>query len=215
MENRSQLPALLRELYPRGLGELLMMGHKGNLAMLGNLVMEKGSLVLKNRELLADVPVERVAPCFDIGIVGAVCDQRGNDWESLTYLGPDHCKIPVNLSSTRHRLLRSIVNVSGEDLISFQGSVYRGFRLLLDAHLLPVILPVPIETDQGCTGLAVADFRYATVPFETLLEVNDLVRASVERYVCLKVEDTEVTEEEFGALFSDYFKQPGSAASQD
>ena len=150
-----------------------------------------------------------------IGIVGAVCDQRGNDWESLTYLGADHCKIPVNLSSTRLRLLRSIVNVSGEDLITFQGSVYRGFRLLLDAHLLPVILPVPIETQQGCVGLAVADFRYATVPFETLLEVNDLVRASVERYVCLKVEDTEVTEEEFGALFSDYFKQSGSAASQD
>ena len=214
MENKSQIASLLRELYPRGLGELLMMGHKGNVALLGNLVMEKGGLVLKNRELLDDVPLERVAPCFDIGIVGAVCDQRGNDWESLTYLGPDHCKIPVNLSSTRARLLRSIVNVSGEDLITFQGSVYRGFRLLLDAHLLPVILPVPIETDQGCTGLAVADFRYATVPFDTLLAVNDVVRGSVERYVCLKVEDTEVSEEEFGALFSGFFKHGSDSAPQ-
>ena len=74
MENKSQIASLLRELYPRGLGELLMMGHKGNVALLGNLVMEKGGLVLKNRELLDEVPLERVAPCFDISIVGAVCD---------------------------------------------------------------------------------------------------------------------------------------------
>lgn len=207
MENRQRLSKLMHDLFGRGLGELLIMHHNGQQVMLGNLVMEKGDLVFKDRELLADVAPARVAPCSDIGVVGAICDLSDNEWDSLTYLGPDHCHIRVNLSATRHKLLRSIVNLAGEDLITYRGSVYRGFKVLLDAHLLPVILPVPLETRMGVTGLAVADFRYATVPLETVLKVNDWVRTSVERHVSLTVEDFEITEEEFGSLFGDYLKE--------
>ncbi len=68
-------------------------------------------------------------------------------------------------------------------------------------------LPLVIETRAGELALAVTDFRYASVPLEAVLAVNDAVRASVERQVCLTVEDFEVSAEEFGSLFSGYLKQ--------
>jgi hypothetical protein len=188
-------------MFARGLGELPMMRHKDNRVMLGNLVMDKGELVFKDRGFLTGVAPARVAPCWDIGIVGAVCDIRGNEWDSLTLLGPDHCHIPVNLSTTRHGLLRSIVNATGENLILYKGSVYRGFKLMLDSHLLPVVLPLTIETREGMTGLAVCDFRFASAPFDMVLKVNDLVRTSVERHLSLTVEDFEVSDDEFAKLF--------------
>jgi hypothetical protein len=196
--------ALFTAMFARGLGELPMMRHKDDRVMLGNLVMDKGELVFKDRGILSGVAPARVAPCWDIGIVGAVCDLRGNEWDSLTLLGADHCRIPVNLSSTRHGLLRSITNATGENLIVYRGSVYRGFKLMLDAHLLPVVLPLCIETSEGVTGLAVCDFRFASAPFDMVLKVNDLVRTSVERHLSLTVEDFEVSEDEFAKLFPAY-----------
>lgn len=207
MENHEVLVGLCQDLFARGLGELLMMRARGPQVMLGNLVMDKGALTFKDRGLLHDVEPARVAPCWDIGITGAICNLHKRDWDSLTYLGPDLCHIPVSLSSTRHRLLRSVVNVAGEDMITFEGSAYRGFKMLLDAHLLPIVLPLVIETRSGAKGLAVTDFRYASVPLETVLAVNDAVRVSVERQVCLTVEDFEVSAEEFGSLFSGYLKE--------
>ncbi len=206
MDNHEQLVGVCRDLFARGLGELLMLRQKGSLVMLGNLVMDKGALTFKDRGLLGGIEPAQVATCWDIGITGAICDLRGKDWDSLSYLGPDLCHIPVSLSTTRHRLLRSVVNVAGEDMITFHGSAYRGFKMLLDAHLLPVVLPMVIETREGGRGLAVSDFRYASVPLETVLAVNDVVRSSVERQVCLTVEDFEVSDEEFGSLFSGYLK---------
>lgn len=207
MDNHEVLVDLCRDLFARGLGELLMLRQRGAQVMLGNLVMEKGALTFKDRRLLREVEPDRVATCWDIGITGAVCDLRDKDWDSLSYLGPDLCHIPVNLSTTRHRLLRSVVNVAGEDMLTFHGSAYRGFKMLLDAHLLPIVLPLVIETRDGGRGLAVTDFRYASVPLEMALAVNDAVRVSVERQVCLTVEDFEVSAEEFGSLFSGYLKE--------
>lgn len=207
MDNKGSLAKLMHHMFQRGLGDLILMRSTGQNVMLGNLVMEKGELLLKDRGLLVNTAYTSVASCWEIGIIGAVCDLRGNDWESLTYLGPDHCHIPVDLSATRHKLLCSIVNVAGEDLITYQGSVYRGFKVLLDANLLPIVLPVPIKTRLGVVGLAVSDFRYATVPLETLLRVNDAVRTSVERHTSLTVEDFDVSEEEFGSLFGGYLKE--------
>ena len=92
-------------------------------------------------------------------------------------------------------------------MIIFQYSHYRGFVMLLDGHLFPIVLPLVIETLDGGRGLAVNDFRYASVPLETVLAVNDAVRAAVERQVCLTVEDFEVSDEEFGSLFGGYLKE--------
>ena len=207
MDKHEVLLDLCRDFFARGLGELLMLRQRGAQVMLGNLVMDKGALTFKDRGLLRDVEPDRLATCWDIGITGAICDLRDEDWDSLSYLGPDLCHIPVNLSTTRHRLLRSVVNVAGEDMLTYHGSAYRGFKMLLDAHLLPIVLPLVIETRDGGRGLAVTDFRYASVPLEMVLAVNDAVRASVEHQVCLTVEDFEVSAEEFGSLFSGYLKE--------
>lgn len=207
METKNAPMALFQELFARGLGELMMLRQKSERVMLGNLVMDKGALVFKDRGLLGDMPPARVAPCWDIGIVGAVCDLRGNDWDSLTYLGPDHCHIPVDLSSTRHGLLRSVVNAAGEDLIMFKGSVYRGFKMLLDAHLLPVVLPIPIRTKYDVPALAITDFRYASAPIEVLAQLNDIVVKSIDRQLSLSVEDFDVSDDEFDTLFGSFLKK--------
>ena len=207
MMNKSPPKNLYRNLFLRGLGELLVMRSKDDALLLGNLVMEKGKLVFKDRGVLKDILPARVAPCWDIGIIGVVCDLRGNDWNSLTFLGADHCHILVDLSSTRRDLLRGIADRNDESAIVFKGSVYRGFQLLLDANLLPLVVPLPIDTDEGVTGLAVTDFRFASVPIDIVSKVNDLVRSSVERHLTLTVEDHEIGEDEFEQLFSTYLKK--------
>ena len=211
MDIKSAPIKLFHDLFARGLGELLMLRQKSEQVMLGNLTMDKGNLVFKDRGLLTGMAPARVAPCWDIGIVGAICDVRGNDWDSLTYVGPDHCQIAVDLSSTRHGLLRSIVNAAGEDLLVFRGSIYRGFRMLLDAHLLPVVLPVPIMTKDNIPGLAITDFRFASAPIDVLLAANDMVRKSVDRQLSLSVEDFDVSAAEFDTLFGDYLKSKKAA----
>src|SRR5690606_15331382 len=125
-------------------------------------------------------------------------------WTSLSFLGPDLCTIPVDLSSTRHRVLGRIAATSGESVLSFYGSVYRGFKMMLDYNLLPVILPFALDTDRGVTGLAVSDFRFATVPIDVVLRVNDLVRAAVDRHLTLSVEEVDVDDQEFERLFGRY-----------
>jgi hypothetical protein len=207
VDAKASLAALLKILFERGLGELPMLRVVDDHALIGNLVMEKGALTFKDRGLLTGVTKAAVAPCWDIGILGAVCDLRGHDWDSLTYLGPDNCHIPVNLSNTRHRLLRTIVNAAGEDLITYKGSAYRGFKMLLDSHLLPVLIPRMIETREKVPGVAVTDFRYAAVPLNVVLKVNDMARSAIERHVSLTVEDFEMSEDEFSSLFAGYIKE--------
>jgi len=170
---------LFRDLFERGVGELLMIQQTVDRVLLGNLVMDKGALLLRDRGLMKGVSQASVAACWDIGVIGAVCDLKGNEWASLTFLGADHCKIPVDLSSTRNRLLKGITSTAGESVIVFKGSVYRGFQLLLDANLLPLVLPFPIETDEKVIGLAVCDFRFASVSIDIISTVNDLVRTSI------------------------------------
>jgi len=198
---------LFRDLFDRGLGEMHMLQVAGDRVLLGNLVMDKGALLLRDCGLMKGISPAAVAACWDIGVVGAICDSKGNEWASLTYLGADHCKIPVNLSSTRHRLLKGITSTAGESCIVFKGSVYRGFQLLLDANLLPLVLPFPIHTDENVVGLAVCDFRFASLPIDVVSKVNDLVRTSVENHLKLSIEEFEIDDQEFEKLFSGYLKE--------
>ena len=198
---------LFRDLFDRGLGELLVIQQTPDRVLLGNLVMDRGALTLRDRNLMKGVKPASVAACWDIGIIGAVCDLKGNEWASLSFLGADHCTIPVNLSTTRHRLLKGITSPVGESALVFKGSVYRGFQLLLEANLLPLVLPFPIETDESTPGLAVCDFRFASLPIEIISTVNDLVRSSVESHLKLSIEEFEMDDREFEKLFSNYLHQ--------
>jgi len=195
-------------MFERGLGELPILRHKDDTVMLGNLVMDKGTLVFRDRGIVDDVSVTNVAPCWDLGIVGAIADVKSNEWESLTFLGPDHCTIPVNLSKTRGNVLGRAIGTTGENLLSFYGSVYRGFKLMLDSNLLPLVLPFPIKTKkkekEKVTGLAVTDFRFATVPIDTLSKANELVRMAVDKHMTLSVEEVNIADEEFDKMFKQF-----------
>ncbi len=191
-------------LFERGFGELPLMREQQGRALLGNLVMDKGRLAFRDRGLLKGIDASNIATCFDMGIIGAIADISGNEWESLTYLGADRCKIPVDLSATRHRVLRGISAQAGENVLGFYGSVYRGFQLLLESNLLPVVLPLRIQTVDGLTGLAVADFRFATVPLPVVSRVYDLVRVSVERNLTFSVEEVDINDSDFEAMFGSF-----------
>lgn len=200
--NVQKLPLnLFRDLFDRGLADLLMVQQTADRVLLGNLVMDKGLLLFRDRGLMKGIKPEAVAACWDIGVIGAVCDVQSNDWSSLTYLGADRCKIPVDMSSTRQRLLKGITSAVGESAIMFKGSIYRGFKLLLDANLLPLVLPFPIDTDEKAVGLAVCDFRFASVPIGIISKVNELVRTSVEDQLKMSYEEVEMDEKEFRKLF--------------
>ena len=198
---------LFRDLFERGLGDLPMIQQTVDRVLLGHLVMDKGALLLRDRGLMKGVSAASVATCWDIGVIGAVCDLKGDESASLTFLGADHCKIPVDLSSTRHRLLKGITSPVGESLIVFKGNVYRGFQLLLDANLLPLVLPFPIETNEKVIGLAVCDFRFASVPIDIVSTVNDLVRTLVENHLKSSIEEFDIDHSEFEKLFGGHLPQ--------
>jgi len=204
MTDKKAFAELCQGLYDRGLGELPMLEQHADTALLGNLTMEKGRLMFKDNRTFRDIPATVVAPCWDIGIIGALCHLPGTEWEMLTFLGADHCIIPVDLSSTRYNLLGHVIGPQGEHLIAFKGSVYRAFQMMLDAHLLPVVLPMPLRTKLGVPGIAVSDLRFASISLEVAMQVNGLVRESVERHLTLTVEDLAVDAGEFDKLFGAY-----------
>ncbi len=197
---------LLLDLYRRGLGELLVMHHTDREVLLGNIVMEKGRLVLKDLGLMKQISPSSVGVCWDLGIIGAVCNLPKEEWESMSFLGVDHCKFPVDLSSTRKGLLASGVGQYDESVLHFKGSIYRGIKLALEAQLLPIVLLHPIKTDEGVPGLAVADLKFASIPISVLVKLNDLVRTSVDKKSGLELLDTDISDDEFQKLFGDYLE---------
>lgn len=198
---------LLEGLYSLGLGELLMLYVTHDKVLLGNLVIEKGKLAIKDRGHLKNVRPAQVAACLDAGIMGALCSLEGCEWQSLTFLGVEHCHVPTgDLSETRTGLLMVTKNQYGDSLMDFKGSVYRGFQLMIDNHFLPIVLCRSLETTQGVPGLAVCDLRLASIPLATVQKVNQAVRASVDRYLTLDVQDLDMGDEEFSQLFGAYLK---------
>ncbi len=200
------LKGLLLDLYRNGLGECLVMHHTDKEVLIGHLVMEKGKIVLKDLGLMTDISPQDVAVCWNIGIVGGICKQQGAEWESLSFLGADHCKFPVDLSSTRRNLLSAHASEFGDNLFGFNGSIYRGIRLALESNLLPVILVYPIKTNFNIPALAVADLRFASIPIGILQKLNDVVRKSVEKVLTMALTNVDMDDKEFQNLFQDYLK---------
>ena len=197
---------LLLDLYSRGLGELLVMHHTDKEVLLGNIVMDKGKLTLKDLGVMKQISPSSVGVCWDLGIIGAVCNLPGEEWESMSYLGVDHCKFKVDLSSTRQGLLASGVGEYDESILDFKGSIYRGIKLALEAYLLPIVLLYPIKTDENVSGLAVADLKFASIPIDIIVKLNDLVRTSVDKKMGLELLDLDMDDDEFQKLFGGYLE---------
>ena len=201
----ASLRELIASLFDRGLGELLVLSVSDQAVTLGQLARDKGKLVLKDRGYLkGKTTPQQVEPCWDIGVMGALCHQSGHDWESLTFVGTDYCVSNEDLTSSRMGMMKAARNQFDENLLDFCGSFYRGFQLMLDSHFLPVVLPHAVPLKDGKTGLAVSNLRVAGVPMEALYAVHDHLQKIIEPHLSLEAEDVFVDDDEFSSLFGKY-----------
>lgn len=194
----------IRMLYARGLGELYVLHTKKDKPIIGQLYFEKGKLTLRDQGLLEGMTLNQLKPCWDSGLLGMVCSAKGQEWESMTFYGLEHCDLPQDLSKTRHGALVAAQNQYGESLINFVGSIYRGYQLMMEHHFLPVVLLKEIKSREGHVGLAISDLRAVPMSIAMIRKLNDIVYKSVEKQLTMEVDDTVVDEKEFEQMFGDY-----------
>jgi hypothetical protein len=198
---------IIEELFRYGLGEHLVLHIQQDKSILGKIVYDKGKMLLKDHGLLSDFKPEFLKPCWEKGLIGMLCSPHNKEWESLSFYGLEKCALPVDLESTRHGFLTAAQNQYGEKLIDFVGSIYRGFRLMLDNHFLPVILLQRVSSKSGETGLAVTDLRTAPMPINLIQQIHGIVREEVDMRLTLNVvEDTSLGASDFEAIFKQYLK---------
>ena len=195
---------IIEYLVKQGLSEHLVLQIINDKACLGHVLYDKNRLYLKDTGILADINPVYLKPCWENGIVGMITPSNKRDWESLTYLGVEHCRIPVDLSATRHGVMGLVKNQYGDALVTFEGTIYRGFKLLLENHFLPVILLHQIKSKSGIDGLAVADLRIAPMPIKTVLLINDIVSKVVEKKLSIGVEEAVMDDMDFEKMFAGY-----------
>lgn len=195
---------ILRSLFERGLGEFLVLHLKQSTSILGRITYDKGNLVIRDSGYLVKTPAARLAPVWQSGILGMISSQQEREWKSLTFSGVNHCSLKAGVDEARHSVLGETFNDSGEDLLNFNGSIYRGYQLMLDNNYLPVIMLRTIESIDGYTGLAVCDLRAAPVSLHVIQSVNEAVRQSAERHRDIEVKNIELERSEFEMLFEEF-----------
>lgn len=197
---------VIQKMFEQDLGELLVLHRTDTRVYLGPLVYNKGKITVKDAGLLPNIKVSDVDPCFDNGFLGCVCHSEGLEWDSLSFHGMELCDLPVSLSSTCHSTLASAGNEYGENLSDFLGSVYRGFKLMLDNQFIPVLLLRNIHTKTGDSGMAVTDLRMMSMEISMIRNLNNVVRESVEKHLSSGVDDVEIQSDQFEELFGAYIK---------
>ena len=198
---------IIEFLVKQGLSEHLILHIVNNKVCLGHIMYDKNKLHLKDSGLLANVSPESVKPCWEIGVMGMITPtDKKKTWQSLTFLGLDYCKLPVDLSSTRQGVLKCAKNQYGETLDNFEGSIYRAFKLMLENHFLPVVLLHAIKSTTGIDGLAVTDLRMAPMDIKVIQQVNSIVTNAVEKRLSMGIEESEIDTSDFEKLFGNYLK---------
>ena len=195
---------LLEKLCNYGLSKYYILHRADNHIYFGNINFEKGHLAIEDTGMLSDFNPELFEPVWHGGLMGMVCQSNSKDWENLTFYGLEYCETKPDLSSTRGNSLIAAENVYGDTLIDFQGSIYRGFDLLLENSFLPVILLTPMKSTQGEIGLMVSDLRSAPMNIKILSKLNDMVTQSIQISKTMKVDDVDMSTEEFEKYFSTY-----------
>jgi hypothetical protein len=198
---------LLRLFTLRGLGEILILYHGEHKTFLGKLFCDNGKHIIRDEGYLSGINADSLLPCWNNGILGAVCNKADAPWDSLTFFGLEHCDLKVDLSKTRHLALAAAEDQYGDHLIDFMGNIYQGFQLMLDNHFLPVVLLSQIRIISGEIGLAVIDLRAAPLPISVIHTVNNVVRESIRKHLTSGVDDIQVDPEQFDTIFHDYLPQ--------
>lgn len=197
---------IIEYLVKQGLSEHLVLQIVNGKSCLGHILYDKNRLFLKDIGILADINPVYLKPCWENGIVGMITPSKKREWESLTFLGVENCRIPVDLSATRHGVMGLVKNHYGDSLVTFEGSIYRGFKLLLENNFLPVILLHQIKSKSSIDGLAVADLRIAPMPIKTVLLINDMVSQVVEKKLSIGVEEAVMDDLNFEKMFGSFLE---------
>ena len=195
---------IIEYLVKQGLSEHFVLHIVNGKPCLGHILYDKNKLHLKDTGVLAEVTPKILKPCWENGIVGMITPSKNRVWESLTFLGVENCKLPVDLSATRHGVMGSARNQHGDTLKTFEGSIYRGFKLLLENHFLPVVLLHQIKSKAAIDGLAVTDLRIAPMPIKSVLMINDMVSNVVDNKLSMGVEEGDLDAVDFEKMFGDY-----------
>ncbi len=195
---------LLEKLCCYGLSMYYVLHKSDDHVYFGNVSFDKGHLVVHDTGILADISPALFEPVWHGGLIGMICHSDKHNWDSLTFYGLEHCDTKPNLDSTRGNNLIAAENEYGDCLIDFQGSIYRGFDLLLENSFLPVVLMKPIKSKNNEIGLMVADLRTAPMKIKILLKLNDMVTQSIQMTKTMKVDDVDMSTEEFKKYFNTY-----------
>lgn len=198
---------LIKYLFKNGLGELFILHVFKGRPFFGKIVYEKDKLVIKDTNLLSDLNVGQLKPCLESSSLGIITSVGGQPWESLTFYGLEMCNLPMDLSKTRHDVLIAAENQYGDNLVSFVGSVYRAFQLMMENHFLPVVLLRTGRNKDGVEGLMIGDLRAAPMPISLVNTIYNEVSKSVEKHLTLDIDEhLEMDDVEFGEMFKDYLK---------
>jgi len=199
-----EFKSLLENLYNYGLCNYLILHKSNNHIYFGNLLFDKGNMSIHDTGLLKDLSPKLFAPVWNDGLIGMVSQTDKYKWDSLTFYGTEECDVPPNLGATRNTALASAENEYGDNLINFTGTIYRGFKLMLENSFLPVVLLKPIKSKSGEMGLVIADLRTAPLKIDLLITLNYMVVKSIEKFKVLNVDDVKMTDEEFAKHFGTY-----------
>jgi hypothetical protein len=119
---------LLESLCRYGLGSYLVLHKTNDHVYFGTVDYEKGHMVLHDSEMLKDLKPELFQPVWNEGLVGMICVSTKHEWESISYYGLEYCNVKPDLSQTRGNALIAAQNQYGDSIMSFRGSIYRGFK---------------------------------------------------------------------------------------
>ena len=207
-------PELMQSLFARGLGELLVLHVHGTDVLLGQVVLKKNRLMLSDARYLPGVRANDVAACWESGLLGMVSASDKFEWTSLTFHGLNQCRVKVDLSQTRGGRLAGARGPDGDELMDFVGSAYRGYRLMLDHHFLPVVLLQPLQAKDDEWGFSVVDLRMGSIDLAAVRIINDAVRRSIERHLEVDMVEENVLNDEFEELFSGFLPPPRPVPQQ-
>lgn len=197
---------LLESLSRHGLGDYYALYRTNKHVYFGKVGYVHGHLAVKDTNIFSDFNPTLFEPVWHEGLVGMICFSSKFNWDSLTYYGLQHCRIKPDFTSTRENALLAAENQYGDSIMGFQGSIYRGFNLLLENSFLPVILLHPIKSDNDELGLVVSDLRTVPLPMKLLVRINDMVVKSIRKVNFYQVNTVDMSATDFDRLFDQYHK---------
>ena len=195
---------LLEQLCRYDLGRYLVLHKDKDHVYFGTVTYEKNHLVIQDSEMLNGLKPELFQPVWHDGLVGMICASKKHEWESLSYYGLEHCNIKPDLGQTRGNALIAAQNQYGDSIMSFQGSIYRGFNLLLENSFLPVILLSPIKSKEDEYGLIVTDLRTVPIDIKLLIKLNDMVYESIHNVQSFQINSVNLSDDDFHRYFDGF-----------